>query len=132
MKFTFFFSFFLFQDGPFLVFRMILIFHYGFKDYTNYFFSSKNVLVIFFQFYRLVIVLSETRQKNLRIKKRYKKREDLLPNNIHVVSSTSNFDNYHQRHSRDLEAYFIETDYSSRDHEDRDDLSWQKIKHHKR
>ncbi|XP_044019241.1 transmembrane protein 26-like [Aphidius gifuensis] len=67
------------QDGPFLVFRMILIFHYGFKDYTNYFFSSKNVLVIFFQFYRLVIVLSETRQKNLRIKKKYKRREDLLP-----------------------------------------------------
>ncbi|KAF7988192.1 hypothetical protein HCN44_007686 [Aphidius gifuensis] len=123
------------QDGPFLVFRMILIFHYGFKDYTNYFFSSKNVLVIFFQFYRLVIVLSETRQKNLRIKKKYKRREDLLPsNNIHVVSSTSNFDNnnyHHQRHSRDLEAYFIETDYSSGDHEDIDDLSLEKIKHHK-
>lgn len=52
----------LMQDAPFLVLRMLLIFHYGVLSYTNMFFTCKNTLVIALLMYRLIVVNMERRK----------------------------------------------------------------------
>lgn len=47
------------QDGPFATMRAFSILHFGVKTYTNYFFTTKNVLVLVLQIYRLVSIYSE-------------------------------------------------------------------------
>lgn len=58
----------LLQDLPFLVLRMLLIFHYGVLSYTNMFFTAKNSLVIALLVYRLVVIQMERRDR-IKIKK---------------------------------------------------------------
>lgn len=53
----------LMQDGPFLMIRVILIARYQVLSYLNIFFTCKNLLVIFLQVYRLIVVQIELRQK---------------------------------------------------------------------
>ena len=47
------------QDGPFAIVRVICLFYWGIRTYTNYFFTFKNVLVFCLQIYRLVAVYEE-------------------------------------------------------------------------
>ncbi|XP_022083145.1 transmembrane protein 26-like [Acanthaster planci] len=61
------------QDGPYLVVRLYLIFGLGIFDQSTVFFTCKNALLLFLQFYRLSVVLSETNkthEKSLRIRRR--------------------------------------------------------------
>lgn len=51
------------QDGPFLVFRLLLILHYKIISYMNIFFTCKNTLVILLQIYRLYVVYTEGNKK---------------------------------------------------------------------
>ena len=51
------------QDAPFLVLRMLLIFHYGVLSYTNMFFTCKNTLVIALLMYRLIVINTERRKE---------------------------------------------------------------------
>ncbi|ESO88818.1 hypothetical protein LOTGIDRAFT_125533, partial [Lottia gigantea] len=44
------------QDLPFLVVRLLLIFRYKVVSYTNFFFTSKNTLVIILLMYRLIVI----------------------------------------------------------------------------
>lgn len=53
----------LLQDLPFLVLRLLLIFHYHVLSYTNMFFTSKNTLVIALLIYRLVVLFLERKRK---------------------------------------------------------------------
>ena len=53
----------LMQDAPFLVLRMLLIFHYGVLSYTNMFFTCKNTLVIALLMYRLIVINTERRRE---------------------------------------------------------------------
>ena len=50
------------QDAPFLVLRLMLIFHYGVVSYTNMFFTCKNTLVIALLIYRLIVVQMERKE----------------------------------------------------------------------
>ncbi|XP_046571753.1 transmembrane protein 26-like [Haliotis rubra] len=52
------------QDGPFLVVRMMLIFRYSVLSYTNLFFTSKNTLVLVLQFYRLLVLFCQKKEKS--------------------------------------------------------------------
>lgn len=47
------------QDAPFLVLRLLLIFHYSVVSYTNMFFTCKNTLVCMLLTYRLVVTQLE-------------------------------------------------------------------------
>ena len=47
------------QDGPYVVVRLVCVFYWKIKTYTNYFFTAKNVLVLFLQIYRMVAVYNE-------------------------------------------------------------------------
>ncbi|XP_038076648.1 transmembrane protein 26-like [Patiria miniata] len=61
------------QDGPYLVVRLYLIFGLGIFDQSTIFFTCKNGLLLFLQFYRLYVVISEsnkTHEKSLRIRRR--------------------------------------------------------------
>ena len=44
------------QDGPFFIIRIISIFYYNILTYTNYFFTTKNALLITLQVYRIVSI----------------------------------------------------------------------------
>ncbi len=44
------------QDGPFLAVRLYSLAKYHIKSYTTIFFTSKNILVILLQFYRMVVL----------------------------------------------------------------------------
>lgn len=82
----------LFQDGPFLAFRLILIFHYRIVSYMNIFFTCKNTLVIMLQLYRFYAVQTEKKAK------KKKRRSD-----VSSISIISRGDIYKgTRHSRYL------------------------------
>ncbi|XP_071488432.1 transmembrane protein 26-like [Diadema antillarum] len=49
----------LLQDGPFLVLRLILIFHHKVFTHLSVFFTCKNALVLMLQIYRLIVVHQE-------------------------------------------------------------------------
>ncbi|CAG0890064.1 unnamed protein product, partial [Darwinula stevensoni] len=51
------------QDGPFLIIRMVLIFHYNVVSYLNIFFTCKNTLVATLQIYRLFVLICEKIRK---------------------------------------------------------------------
>ena len=53
----------LLQDLPFLVLRMILIFHFHVLSYTNTFFTFKNSLVIALLVYRLVVLFLNRKKR---------------------------------------------------------------------
>ncbi|XP_052760797.1 transmembrane protein 26-like [Mya arenaria] len=52
----------LLQDLPFLVLRMMLIFHFNVLSYTNMFFTSKNSVVIALMMYRLIVLFLERKR----------------------------------------------------------------------
>ncbi|KAG5894047.1 hypothetical protein JTB14_037891 [Gonioctena quinquepunctata] len=72
------------QDGPFLVFRLLLITHYKIITYMNIFFTCKNTLVIMLQIYRLYVVYSEINK--------VKSKDDVEMSNISIISSLSRSD----------------------------------------
>ena len=61
------------QDGPFLVVRIISIVYYGIHTYSNYFFTTKNMLIIILQVYRIVVLCLEHRQNKFDEERRRKK-----------------------------------------------------------
>ena len=46
----------IFQDGPFLSLRVLLLVHYEVKSYMHIFFTVKNSLVILLMVYRLIVL----------------------------------------------------------------------------
>ncbi|XP_077998823.1 transmembrane protein 26-like [Glandiceps talaboti] len=52
----------LLQDGPFLLFRLILIIKYSVVTHMNIFFTIKNILIIILQVYRLVVLHIEKKE----------------------------------------------------------------------
>ncbi|KAJ8020885.1 Transmembrane protein 26 [Holothuria leucospilota] len=53
----------LLQDGPFLILRLILIFHFNVVSQFNIFFVCKNSLVLCLQTYRLIVLQIEKKTK---------------------------------------------------------------------
>ncbi|XP_070530686.1 transmembrane protein 26-like [Cardiocondyla obscurior] len=51
------------QDGPFLIFRVILIFYYKVIYLMNIFFMCKNTLIIMLQLYRLCVLFVKSKSK---------------------------------------------------------------------
>ncbi|XP_013397678.1 transmembrane protein 26 [Lingula anatina] len=60
----------LLQDGPFLTVRLFSIIKYSIFNYNIIFFTTKNVLVLLLQFYRLAVVLIETKKAQKEEEKR--------------------------------------------------------------
>ncbi|XP_076807100.1 uncharacterized protein LOC143450435 [Clavelina lepadiformis] len=52
----------IFQDGPFFILRMVILFHYKVVTHMNIFFTCKNVLVIILLFNRIRVVILEERK----------------------------------------------------------------------
>ena len=61
-----------FQDGPFAVVRLVCLFYWQIRTYTNYFFTFKNVLVLFLQIYRLVAVYEEYKKSKKQDEEQHK------------------------------------------------------------
>ncbi|XP_024884094.1 transmembrane protein 26 isoform X3 [Temnothorax curvispinosus] len=110
----------LLQDGPFLAFRLILIFHYQIVSYMNIFFTCKNTLVILLQLYRLYVVQTESKSK------RNKKYSKMDVSNISIISRGDMYKDVRMRNSRDnnrhrnrrdkdVEANYSETEDSGED-----------------
>ncbi|GAB6019957.1 hypothetical protein CHUAL_001486 [Chamberlinius hualienensis] len=53
----------IFQDGPFLCLRLLLIFKFNVISYLNIFFTCKNSLVLILQVYRMSVLTCEQRKK---------------------------------------------------------------------
>jgi hypothetical protein len=54
----------LLQDGPFLCLRLGLIIHYKIISQSNVFFTTKNLLVVLLQLYRVYVIIIEHRKRN--------------------------------------------------------------------
>lgn len=113
----------MFQDGPFLAFRLILIIHYKIVSYMNIFFTCKNTLVILLQLYRLYVVQSENKSK--RKNKKYSKTE---VSNISIISrgdmykdvrvkSARDEKRQKRRRDKDVEANYTETEDSTEEND---------------
>ncbi|XP_071636543.1 transmembrane protein 26-like isoform X4 [Temnothorax longispinosus] len=110
----------LLQDGPFLAFRLILIFHYQIVSYMNIFFTCKNTLVILLQLYRLYVVQTESKSK------RNKKYSKMDVSNISIISrgdmykdvrmrNSRDYNRHRNRRDKDVEANYSETEDSGED-----------------
>ncbi|XP_070530684.1 transmembrane protein 26-like [Cardiocondyla obscurior] len=69
------------QDGPFFIFRMVLICYYRIITHTNIFFTCKNILVLIIQFDRLYVIFTKSKMN-----KQNKKRRDINVPNINNIS----------------------------------------------
>ena len=69
-----------FQDGPFFILRMVILFHYGVITHMNIFFTGKNIFVIILLLNRIRVVYKEDRKKWLdhmdEVKKQRRKKKD--------------------------------------------------------
>ena len=60
------------QDGPFACVRLLCLFYWNIRTYTNYFFTFKNVLVLCLQIYRLVAVYEEYKKSKAQEEEEHK------------------------------------------------------------
>lgn len=85
------------QDGPFLVLRLVLIFHYKVVSYMNIFFTCKNALVTILQFYRIMVLCcggtEEEKPKTPKHKQRPAPKAKSYPQNLEHNAQSN------QRHS---------------------------------
>lgn len=68
---------FLFQDGPFLTLRLLLLVKYNVKSYMHIFFTVKNSLVLLLMFYRLFVLFDAGRTTAKLRRKKLQQRNDV-------------------------------------------------------
>jgi len=61
----------IFQDGPFFVLRMTAVFRFDVRTFVTMFFTCKNAIILFLQFYRLSAIVQEARKKGKKVKIKY-------------------------------------------------------------
>ena len=70
-----------FQDGPFFIIRMVILFHYKVITHMNIFFTGKNIFVIILLLNRIRVIFKEDRKPWLehmnKVKKQRRKHKDL-------------------------------------------------------
>nr|XP_006813184.1 PREDICTED: transmembrane protein 26-like [Saccoglossus kowalevskii] len=97
------------QDGPFLIYRLILIIKYNVVTHMNIFFTVKNILIIILQVYRLIVVQIEKSEKKAKEERELLEtlRNERLNNTISGNDSVQNG----VENSNYAKQYYSVTDY---------------------
>lgn len=72
------------QDGPYLFIRLYLIIRFRIFDQSMIFFTCKNALLLLLQFYRLFVIISETKKAHsMSVRRRQSMPMDARPNDLY-------------------------------------------------